>query len=341
MKRFAAFCFVLLAGIIARAQTNLPPATSLLLDEKTTFELTAGLSQYANPPRVSGIITSVGGGSSAILVNRWAAEFAGFYPDVNLDLHGGGSAAGLSGLIEGKVDLVPMNRPVPAEDIAHFKAKFGYEPAQIVVAQDAEAIFVNKNNPIAGVTLAQLDAIYSRNARRGGGRPEFWRDLGVSGPLAEERISRISLSRVHSSYLYFQEVVMEGADYRFDVDFESVPSSLAQGVGADDAGVGFASVMFATERTRFVPVQAADGSYVLPSYENVLNGKYPLARPMRIVFNRKPDGSMNAAAREFLRFAVSRRGQRIIALAGSYPLTVEEQQEALKTIGEAPSKAAR
>jgi phosphate transport system substrate-binding protein len=341
MKRSALGCFVLLAGIIARAGTNLPPATSLLLDEKTSFQLTAGLSQYENPPQLTGKVTSVGGGSSVILVNRWAAEFAGIYPGVELDSRGGGSVTGLSELIEGKVDLVPMNRPVPAEDIARFKARFGCEPAQIVVAQDAEAVYVNKNNPIVGLTLAQLDGIFSRNARRGGGRPEFWRDLGVGGPLAEERISRVSLSRVHSSYLYFQEVVMQGADYRFDVHFEVVPSSLAQAVGADDAAVGFASVMFATERTRFVPLQAADGSYVVPSYENVLSNKYPLVRPMRIVFYRKPDGSMNPAAREFLRFAVSRRGQRIIALAGSYPLTVEEQQEALRTIGEAPSKPTR
>ena len=134
---------------------------------------------------------------------------------------------------------------------------------------------------------------------------------------------------------------MQGAEYRFDVRFEVVPSSLVQAVGADDAGVGFASVMFATKRTRFVPLQAADGTYVLPSYENILSNKYPLTRPMRIVFNRKPDGSMNPAVREFLRFAVSRYGQRIIALAGSYPLTVEQQQEALRTIGETPPEATR
>ena len=336
MKCFALVCSLLLAGIAARGSTNLPPATSLLLDEKTTIKLTAGLAQYENPPAFSGNFTSVGGGSNAILVNRWAAEFAKLYPEIQLDLHAGGSETGLDGLIAGNVDLVPMNRPVPSEDAARFEAKFGYKPSEIIVAQDAEAVYVNKNNPLAGLTLAQLDAIYSRDARRGGGHPEFWHDLGVKAPLGDERISRFILSRVHSSHLYFQEVVMQGEDYRFNVRFEVVPSSLVQAVGADDAGVGFASVMFATERTRFVPLQAADGTYVLPSYENILSEKYPLARPMRIVFNRKPDGSMNPAAREFLRFAVSRHGQRIIALAGSYPLTVEQQREALRTIGEAP-----
>src|SRR5262249_34316594 len=121
-----------------------------------------------------------------------------------------------------------------------------------------------------------------------------------------------------------------------DVRFEATCGSLVQAVGADNAAVGISSVMFATARTRFVPVQAADGSWVLPTYENTSSGKYPLVRPLRVVFNRRPDGSMNAAARQFLRYIVSRRGQRVSSLAGSYPLSAEQQRGALRTIGEAP-----
>ena len=333
MNRFAISCLVLFVWLPMHAATNLSPAISLLLDDKRALELTAGLQEYKNPPRFTGKFTCTGGGSSSILVNRWAAEFGRLYPEVELDLHGGGSVAGLEGLLEGKVELVPMNRPLAADEAARFKARFGYETAQIAVAQDAEGVYVNKNNPITGLTLTQLDAIYSRDAKRGGGRLEFWSGLGVAGALADEPISRFSLSQVHSSYRFLQDSVMEGADYRFSVHFEAVPTSLVQAVGADDAAIGFASVMFATARTRFVPLQASDGSYRLPSYENTVSGQYPLVRPVRIVFHRKPDGSMNQAAREFLRFAVSRRGQRIIALAGSYPLTPEQQQQALHSIG--------
>ena len=88
-----------------------------------------------------------------------------------------------------------------------FKAKFGYEPAQVVVAQDAVGVYVNKNNLIAGLTLAQLDAIYSREAKRGGGRPEFWSDVG--GPLADRRIIRTSLSHAHGTHVFFRDYVMQ------------------------------------------------------------------------------------------------------------------------------------
>jgi phosphate transport system substrate-binding protein len=338
VKSFAIGCLILLAGISSRAATNLPPATSLLLDDTTVIKLTAGLEQYENLPQLTGKLTSTGSGLVTILINRWASEFAALYPEVELDIQGGGSTASLPAFLEGKVDLMPMSRALEAVEVARFKDKFGYEPRQIVVAQDAVGVYVNEHNPLKGLTLAQLDGIYSREAKRGSRRAEFWSDLGVSGPLADERITRLCLSRVHGTHQFFRDTVMLGADYRFGGRFEPVSSSLVQAVGADDAGIGFASVMFATARTRFVPLQAPDGSYLLPSYENTVSARYPLVRPMRIVFHRKPDGSMNPSAREFLRFTVSRRGQRIISLAESYPLTVEQQQEALRTIGETLKK---
>jgi phosphate transport system substrate-binding protein len=302
--------------------------------------LTAGLTQYDDQPKLSGKLASLGSGTTTVLINRWALEFASIYPQVDLNVQGGGSEEGLDKLLAGQLDLVPMSRPLPAADVARFKTKFGYEPAQIVVAQDAVGVYVNKDNPITGLTVSQLEAIYSRSPKTSAKLPEFWSDLGVTGSLANERIVRVSLSRVHGTHMFFQEAVLHGADYRFDVQFEPVSSSLVQAAGADPAAMGCCSVMFGTERTRFVPLQAADGTYLLPSYENTASGRYPLVRPMRIVFNRKPDGTMNPVAREFLRFAVSRRGQRIIALADSYPLTAEQQKEALRIIGEAPAAKA-
>jgi phosphate transport system substrate-binding protein len=340
MKRAAIGCVFLLALLPARTATNLPPATALLLDEKTIVESTADFVQYENLPTLTGKLVSGGSGLVTILINRWASEFAALYPDVTLDIQGGGSDASLPDFLEGKVDLMPMGRPLNPDELALFKNKFGYAPAQIDVAQDAVGIYVHKNNPVAGLTLVQLDGIYSRDAKRGGKRAEFWRDLGVEGPLADERIMRIALSKAQGTHQFFRDMVLLGSDYRFGGQFESLSSALVQAVGANEAGIGFASVIWATARTRFVPLQASN-SYVLPSYDNISSGSYPLTRPMRIVFHRKPDGSMNPVAREFLRFAVSRRGQRIIALATSYPLTLKQQREALRAIGDAPEDKSR
>lgn len=335
MKPIAISCLLILAGLPLKAATNLL-SSALQLDDRAVMELTANLTQYEDPPKIYGKLSSFGSGTTTMLVNRWASEFAALHPEIEMDIQSGGSVEGLGKFLAGQVDLVPMSRSLPPDDIAHFKAKHGYEPTQVVVAQDAVGVYVNKDNPLAGLTVAQLEAIYARAPQSGGPLPEFWGDLGVTGPLANERIVRVSLSKVHGTYMFLQDELLHGGDYRFDVSFEPVSSSLVQAAGADPAAIGCASVMFTTDRTRFVPLQAKDGAWLLPSYENTASGRYPLVRPMRIVFNRKPDGTMNPVARQFLRFAVSRRGQRIIALSDSYPLTLEQQQEALRVIGEAP-----
>jgi len=279
-------------------------------------------------------MASTGSGIVTIQINRWAAEFATIYPGLDLDIKSGGSTAVYADFLTGKLDLLPMSRDLTADEIAQFRARFGYDPTRIIVAQDAIAIYVNRSNPVTGLSLQQLDEIFSRYPRRGGKRVEFWREVGVTGPMADQLISRVVLGRVHGGHQVFQDVVLQGADFQFDSTFERLGSAMAQTVGAQDTAIGFGSVMFATQRTRFVPLQAEDGTYVLPTYENTTNGRYPLVRPLWIVFNRKPDGTMNPVAREFLRFAVSRRGQRIIALAETYPTTREQQKAALGVLEE-------
>src|SRR5579862_3638935 len=159
MKRFVISLLIALACLPARAATNSPPASALLLDEKTVVGLTAEFAQYENLPALKGKMVSWGSGLVTLLINRLASEFATFYPDVTLDVEGGGSNASLSDFLEGKVDLMPMARPLSTNEVALFKKKFGYEPAQIIVAQDSVGIYVNKNNPLTGLTLAQLDGI--------------------------------------------------------------------------------------------------------------------------------------------------------------------------------------
>jgi phosphate transport system substrate-binding protein len=90
------------------------------------------------------------------MMNHWAAEFNALYPEVELDIRGGGANTNvLNAFVEGTIDLVPISRPLPAETITAFKARYGYEPTQITIAPDALGIYVNKNNPIAGLSLAQ------------------------------------------------------------------------------------------------------------------------------------------------------------------------------------------
>lgn len=307
-------------------------ARSMMLDEKTIFEITAPLSQYEEQSGLSGILRSRGSAGTTILVNRWAEEFMKLYPEIRTKITGGGIADGLVELLEGKVEIVPLSRPLSDAERATFKGRFGYLPVEVPVAYDAVAVYVNLGNPLPDVSMPSLQAIFARHVTTASRVPETWQDLGVRGQLGNKLIARYALSQRHGTHALFREQVLDGEDYRFDVMFERIPGGLLNSLAADPASIGFASVMFANDAVRFLPIRIDDKTVSYPSYEEVLNQRYPLARQLTLVVNKPSGKPLPALTREFLRFALSRSGQRIISLGGNYPITPSMQTSALELI---------
>ena len=52
-----------------------------------------------------------------------------------------------------------------AQEIDAFKKKYGYPPLALTTSIDMLALYVHKDNPIQGLTLQQVDAIFSRTPR--------------------------------------------------------------------------------------------------------------------------------------------------------------------------------
>ena len=333
---YVSVIMLLISTVIAQAQdlstTRPASARSMVLDEQTIFKVTAPLSQYEEQPELSGTLRSRGSASTTILVNRWAEEFAKLYPEIHTQIVGGGIADGLTELLEGKIDIVPLSRPLSETERANFKGRFGYLPVEVPVAYDAVAVYVNLSNPLPDVSMSSLQAMYSRHVTTASRVPETWMDLGVRGQLGKKLIARYALSRSHGTHALFREEVLDGENYRFDVTFERVPGGLLNSLAADQASIGFASVMFANDAVRFLPLRIDEKTVSYPSYEQVLSQRYPLARQLALVVNKPPGKPLPVLAREFIRFALSRSGQRIISLGGNYPITPQMQTSALELI---------
>lgn len=319
-------------GAQGRSTDRRVSARSMMLDEQSLFKITASLKQYEEQTKLSGTLRSQGSASTTILVNRWAEEFTKLYPEVRTQIVGGGIADGLTELLEGKVDLVPMSRPLSETERASFQGRFGYPPVEVPVAYDAVAVYVNLSNPLTDISMANLQAVFARHVTTPSTIPETWMDLGVGGPLSKKLIARYALSQNHGTHTLFREQVLSGEDYRFDVTFERVPGGLLNSLAADQASIGFASVMFANDAVRFLPIRIDEKAALSPTYEQVLNRRYPLARQLTLVVNKPPGKPLSALTCEFLRFALSRSGQRIISLGGNYPITPQMQISALELI---------
>lgn len=98
----------------------------------------------------------------------WVENFQAIYPNVTIQFKGEGSFTAPPALTEGISQLGPMSRQMKAEELVNFETKYGYQPTRVEVALDALAVFVHKDNPIKGLSLQQLDSIFSNTYKKGG-----------------------------------------------------------------------------------------------------------------------------------------------------------------------------
>ena len=139
------------------------------------------LASYQRVNGVSGNLTSMGSDTLNNLMTLWAEGFRAVYPNVNIQIEGKGSSTAPPALIEGTAQLGPMSRAMKPSEHDAFEKRYGYKPTAIPVAIDAIAIFVHKDNPLTGLTLEQVDGIFSSMRKRGGKPIQTWGDLGLTG----------------------------------------------------------------------------------------------------------------------------------------------------------------
>jgi phosphate transport system substrate-binding protein len=311
------------AGVALPVAAGEANSTRIVSDELPPYEPVVGLA---------GEITSIGTSTTTNLVARVAAEFRRMYPGVTLQVTASPISIGPAALLEGRADLVPMSRPLTPEEVQAFEAKYGYPPTEIKVAADALAIYVEKGNPVTGLTLGQLEGIFSQTYRRGVSPIETWGQAGLTAEWADRRITLYGYGPEDGAHQIFQRHALGGGAFRLSLRVEGGCSSIVQGVAADPGAIGFASVFYVCKRVRVVPLAGADGQFYAPTEENVYSQKYPLIRFLNICVNKPPGQPLSGPAAEYLRFLLSRDGQQIIADGGNIPLdavTVEQGRRAL------------
>ncbi len=163
---------------------------TLLAASAQAADVDAGIPDYERTSGVSGNLSSVGSDTLANLMTLWAEDFKRLYPNVNIQIQAAGSSTAPPALTERTSNFGPMSREMQDNEIEAFESRFGYKPTAIPVAIDALAVYVHKDNPISGMTLAQVDALFSSNQRCGySGSIDNWGQLAMRGPWERRDIS--------------------------------------------------------------------------------------------------------------------------------------------------------
>lgn len=308
-----------------------PRAVGAATDEAISSDV---LPSYVPVVGLTGKITSIGASTTTTLVARFAAEFRKMYPDVTLQVTASPLSIGPAALLEGRADLVPMSRPLTPEEVQSFTKKYGYPPTEIKVAADALAIFVGKKNPVAGLTLEQLNEIFCQAQGPDTPSIEAWGQVGLTGGWADLPIALYGYGPEDGAHQSFRQQVLHDHPFRLALRVEGGGSSIVQGVAADPGAIGFASIFFACKAVRVVPLAGADGRFHAPTAENVRSHNYPLGRFLYICVNKPPRQPLGDPAAEFLRFLLSREGQQLVAVGGNISLDAVTVNEGRRSLAE-------
>ena len=293
-------------------------------------EITSGHAPYQTETGVSGNVTSVGSDTLANLMTLWAEQFKRFYPSVNIQIQAAGSATAPPALAEGTSNLGPMSRLMKSNEIEGFEAKYGYKPTAVPVAVDALAVFVHKDNPVKGLSIEQIDAIFSATRQCGHASDiTKWGELGLTGEWANRTIQLYGRNSVSGTYGYFKEHALCKGDFKNNVNEQPGSASVVQGVTKSLNGIGYSGVGYRTSGVRAVPIANKEGKFEEATEENALSGKYPLSRYLFIYVNKQPNKPIPPLERAFLRMVLSKEGQEIVTKDGYIQLPPKVAQKQL------------
>ena len=186
----------------------------------------------------------------------------------------------------------------------------------------------------AGLTLQQVDAVFSKTNRRGyRGNIATWGDLGLTGDWATRPISLYGRNSASGTYGFFKEHVLNNGDFRDEVKEQPGSASVVQGISVDRFGIGYSGIGYATPGVRAVPLTAKTGSeFMEANQSNAYSGKYPITRFLYVYVNKVPGQSLDPLTLEMIRLVLSKEGQQATVKDGYYPLPLKVMTAELKKI---------
>ena len=298
----------LVLGVVAALGVSVSVATA---------DVDPNLPSYERVSGISGNLSSVGSDTLNNLMTLWAEEFAKFYPNVNIQIQGAGTSTAPPALTEGTSNFGPMSRPMRDSEQRAFEERHGYPATLVPVAIDMIAVYVNKDNPVEGLTMQQVDAIFSATRTCGYDRDiNTWGDAGMTGGWANRDITIFGRNAVSGTYGFFKEVALCGGDFRSTVNEQPGSSAVVRGVEQTLGGIGYSGIGYRTSGVRVVPLNGFEATA-----DNAATGDYPLARFLYVAANQHPENGWNPLEREFFRMVLSREGQEVVNRDGYVTLS--------------------
>ena len=311
------------------------PAPETILDP--------AIAAYRPGPTVAGELRAWGYRSFKETFALWSERFGAHYPGIRPSAQlFPGTSPGNAALMTGVAELALFGREIRPNEVVSFGRVFPYEQLAIRVAggafdapnkTPALGVYVHRDNPLAQLSLTQLDAIYSAERLRGAPAAiTRWGQLGLTGEWAEKLITIYGIPKPFGTAEFVRLRAFNDGNWAPHVKLPpGSPTKLAVTAGeefyeamikaleADRYAIGFLIGHYATPKVKPLALAERDGG---PFFDytraNVIARDYPLGRIVYIVVNKDPTKPWDPRVREFLSFVLSREGQEAVVDAGVF-----------------------
>ncbi len=310
------------------------------------------VASYVPRPGVSGMITVAGSDTMQPIVAKVVTAFRRWQPQIQIAVQGGGSDASVGGFVSGiaasrrgdgnvkghlssnDVTILASSRPLTAAERKSFHTRHGFDPIEVPIALDAVAIYVNHQNPLAGLTMEQIDAIFSKTRKRGApSNLTTWGQLGLGNGWEAQTIRLYGRDKRSGTRTFFINSALLDGELKGDVREAAGAAMEILEISRDVTAIGYAGIGFQASTVRVLPIAEQDGlPFVAPTAESAGNGTYPLARPLYLYAKRNAKRELDNDVKELLAFINSREGQETIIKAGVFPLSTRQITENLQAL---------
>jgi phosphate transport system substrate-binding protein len=236
-------------------------------------------------------VTVAGSTSIMPFSEKLAEHFKIEHPLIAVDVQGGGSSAGIQACINRTVDIGMSSRELKGDEKV---------VREIVICRDGIAIVVHPNNPIRDIALDRIRDIYA-------GRITNWKQLG----WIDRQIDSITREEGSGTRGAFEELVMGKTQIHDRIMVQDSNGSVKEVVATDPYAIGYISLGVVDSKVRALSVGG-----ISPSVRNIVAKKYRIVRPFLYLTPGQPEGD----AELFIKYVLSREGQRILKKEGLIPI---------------------
>jgi phosphate transport system substrate-binding protein len=259
--------------------------------------LAAGLTvaaHAAEPLRITGSNT-FGEKLGPLLV----ASFKKLNPGVPVELKRPGSGPGLEALLAGRADIAPTSRPAKRSELLAAR-KAGVRLISQHIGSYGIVVIVNQANPVKTLTPSQVRALFT-------GKTTHWSKVrGTASPVKVYALGPNTGARAG-----FRNLAMHGDEYAASTQVLPDYRSIITAVAKDPNGIGYADLGPLSTGVRALLINGKPGNST-----SINQQVYPYANPLYLY---TVQGRDTPGAEKFIRYALSKSGQRIIQKAGFVP----------------------